>query len=89
MGNETNTKGESRMSVEQLISIEPKQDGWEIMWAELIKLEGSATCENNGEIWQYMGSKIEDQLITHTFRHRSHPLTNDYQYRKIEMPYEN
>ncbi len=72
-----------------IVCIDAQQPDWEYMWQELIKLEGSATSENNGEIWQYMGSKIEDQLITHTFRHRSHPLTNDYQYRKIEMPYEN
>jgi hypothetical protein len=74
------------MPVEKLICIDPSEDQWEIMWAELIKLEGSATSENNGEVWQYMGSKIEGQEITHTFRHRSHPLTKDYQYRKITMP---
>jgi len=72
-----------------IVWIDAQQPDWEIMWQELIKLEGSADCENNGEVWQYMGSKIEGQEITHTFRHRSHPLTNDYQYQKITMPYEN
>jgi len=77
------------MSVEQSICIDPSEDQWEIMWAALIKLEGSADCENNGEVWQYMGSKIESQEITHTFRHRLHPLTNERQYQKIKMSYDN
>ncbi len=33
--------------------------------------------ENDGECWQYMGSSDNGDGWKHTFRHRSHPATND------------
>ncbi|AFY74749.1 hypothetical protein Syn7502_02811 [Synechococcus sp. PCC 7502] len=58
---------------------------WEIIWSRLVDLEGESECLNNGEVWQYMGSKIEGSDYVHTFRHRCHPTTNDRGYRHIKM----
>lgn len=56
---------------------------WQMMWFKLAQLEGDRCCENDGEVWQYMGSKIEDDKLIHTFRHRCHPRTLQQEYRHI------
>lgn len=56
---------------------------WEVIWTELASVEGSCVCENEGEVWQYMGSKIEGERLTHTFRHRYHPRSLNLEYRHI------
>ncbi|MGV2830755.1 hypothetical protein [Myxosarcina sp. GI1(2024)] len=56
---------------------------WEVIWSELASREGDRVCENQGEIWQYMGSKLENDRVIHTFRHRYHPKTLNRQYLHI------
>jgi hypothetical protein len=56
---------------------------WEVIWSELASLEGDCVGENQGEVWQYMGSKIEGERLTHTFRHRCHPRSLNLEYRHI------
>jgi hypothetical protein len=56
---------------------------WQVIWFQLDKLEGDRLCKNQGEVWQYMGSKIEQDKLTHTFRHRCHPKSFNREYRHI------
>jgi hypothetical protein len=59
---------------------------WQVMWFQLHQLEGDRCCEHEGEVWQYMGSKVEGGNLVHTFRHRCHPKTHSYAYRHISTP---
>jgi hypothetical protein len=56
---------------------------WQVIWFQLAKLEGDRLCKNQGEVWQYMGSKIEQDKLTHTFRHRCYPKSFNQEYRHI------
>lgn len=58
---------------------------WDLIWDRLADLEGDCECLNQGEVWQYMESKIEGSDCLHTFRHRCHPKTNDREYRHIAI----
>jgi len=54
-----------------------------IMWHLLAEVEGDRVCLNDGEVWQYMGSKREGSKLIHTFRHRCHPSDSQQHYRHI------
>lgn len=56
---------------------------WDFMWFKLAMLEGDRVCENQGEMWQYMGSKVENDRLTNSFRHRCHPNSFTQEYRHI------
>lgn len=59
---------------------------WNAIWNRLGIMEGDLECLYNGEVWQYMGSKVEDCKFVHTFRHRCHPKSNEREYRHIGIP---
>ena len=76
----------------ELVIIREDSPTWIDMWGWLEKHplnEGLAepmvaTNEDNGEVWQYMGSfRNADALYTiHEFRHRSHPIDGERKYLK-------
>ena len=55
------------------------QSEYDYMWDQLAKLpmnknnEVPQMCENNGEVWQFMGTHYENKKLVHQFRHRCHP----------------
>lgn len=69
------------------IFIKVNSPEWEFIWNWLSNhpLNKDNTnpreCENNGEVWQYMGSFANSLTLlddcVHEFRHRSHPLTGE------------
>lgn len=67
----------------EYIIIKENSSEWNYMWEWLAKhpinenIEDPSTAENNGEIWQYMGSYKEKEKIVHEFRHRNHIITKD------------
>lgn len=71
---------------------------WELIWSKLEELEGDYECEHQedtgaeshsarrdvrGEVWQYLGSKIDGDQMIHTFRHCCHPKTKKREYRHL------
>jgi hypothetical protein len=60
---------------------------WEIIWSRLTLIEGDRVCKNRGEVWQYMGSKIVNNKVIHTFRHHCHPSSNLLKYQHISTEF--
>jgi len=57
----------------------PDDPEWIWAWAKLRVEYGDSVQENQGEVWQYMGSS----QYNHTFRHRCHPSINDRMYHHV------
>ena len=66
----------------KMIIIKQDTKDWNFMWDWLTKHplnkdnENPTQCNNNGEVWQYMGSYQSDLKVISEFRHRNHPMTN-------------
>jgi hypothetical protein len=66
----------------EFVIIEIGSKEWDYMWEWLSNhpinkdLEEPSVALNEGEAWQYMGSYKQNDSVIHSFRHRSHPLTN-------------
>ncbi len=41
-------------------------------------LPGGREVTNDGEVWQYIGTFVRPEYVTHTFRHDRHPLYDDH-----------
>jgi hypothetical protein len=73
----------------EMIILKEKCPEWEFAWNWLANhplnkgLEQPDIAPNNGEGWQYMGSYRNNAQVIHEFRHRSHPVTNDVQFLKV------
>ena len=74
----------------EYILIKKDTTEWEYMWNWLANhplnkgLEYPEYAENNGEMWQYMGSFKQKDKVIHELRHRQHPTTGTRQYLKLE-----
>lgn len=66
-------------------AMNPDHPEYQYMWDRLSKLEINrpvpdkfvAWNEQYGESWQYMGTWSKEGAVTHEFRHRAHPTTNE------------
>jgi hypothetical protein len=73
----------------EMIILKQNCPEWEYAWDWLSNhplnkdLENPSVALNNEEGWQYMGSYRQNGQVIHEFRHRSHPLTNDVQFLKV------
>ncbi len=67
----------------QIIFVKRDTPEWDFMWLWLelhainAGLENPIVAENEGEVWQYMGSFKNSNKTVHEFRHRNHPITNE------------
>jgi len=56
---------------------------WNYMWEWIQNhpinegLENQKIAENNGAVWEYMGSYMQGKKAIHEFRHISHPSNNE------------
>jgi hypothetical protein len=72
-------------------SVQRGSPAWDAAWAGLSHVlvadglgDGTDLAqENDGEAWQYMGSRLTTTGMLHTFRHRDHPKTHDREYRAV------
>ncbi len=66
----------------QIIFVKRDSPEWDFMWLWLELhainegLENPIVAENDGEVWQYIGSFKHLNKTVHEFRHRNHPRTN-------------
>ena len=66
---------------------------WEYMWNWLANhpinqdLEDPKLAPNDGEVWQYMGSYKNKDVVITEFRHRNHPKTNGLYKTSVEHPF--
>lgn len=73
----------------EMILIKIDSPEWDYMWnwiAEHPLNKDNAepmVCSNEGEVWQYMGSFMNDNKVVHEFRHRLHPVTGERAYLKL------
>lgn len=73
----------------EMIILKQNCPEWEYAWEWLANhplnkdLENPSVAFNNGEGWQYMGSYRQNGQVIHEFRHRSHPVTDDVQFLKV------
>jgi len=58
---------------------------WNAIWDRLAVIEGISECWNNGEVWEYIGSRIANDEYIHTFRHRCHPKTNKPKFQTMAI----
>ena len=79
----------------EMYFVEQSDPEWEHMWGMLADhpindgfSEPTEAASDNGECWQYLGTehrKSEGQW-KHCFRHRSHPKTDQREYRWFPAP---
>ncbi len=54
-----------------------------VLATELLGTGEDLAQENEGEVWQYMGSERTPVGLRHCFRHRYHPVTKSREYRWV------
>lgn len=75
----------------EMVLVKIDSNEWNYMWNWIINHPINdgivqpevAINEENGEMWQYMGSFRQDNKTIHEFRHRSHPSNGDRIYLKL------
>lgn len=73
----------------EFITVKRDTAEWLYMWLWLEEnainegLEEPTVAENDGEVWQYVGSYKNGSKVVHEFRHRNHPKTNDVEKRSL------
>lgn len=67
----------------ELVILKQDSQEYKYMWDTLANnpindgLADKYAAENEGEVWQYMGSNYHDGKIIHSFRHRLHIKTGE------------
>lgn len=66
----------------EILLIKQDTSEWDFMWLWLelhpinADIEDPRTAENDGEVWEYVGTYKNKDRVVHEFRHRNHPKTN-------------
>lgn len=73
----------------EMIFIKRDSQEWNNMWKVLSdhpineNLSEPTLAFNNGEVWQYLGSYKNKDVVIHEFRHRNHPKYERVEYLKF------